>query len=138
MTQLQKDIKLVQKCLHKKLLWSKVSQKPVTSVSEQFIALPLALCDNEGLPLKGQKSFAKKVSDRVGVRIYRASEFIPCIFGVFKNKIERGERIKQQNNQFTQGYNILHRLQLHHLTLTFIIHNNYLYEYYYLYTYIHI
>ena len=21
---------------------------------------------------------------------YRASEFIPCIFGVFKNKIERG------------------------------------------------
>ena len=55
MTHLQKDIKLVQKCLHKKLLWSKVSQKPVTSVSEQFIAFPLALCDNEGLPLKVKK-----------------------------------------------------------------------------------
>ena len=42
MTQLQKDIKLVQKCLHQKLLWSKVSQRPVVSVTEQFIALPLA------------------------------------------------------------------------------------------------
>lgn len=32
-------------------------QKPITSVSDQYIALPLALC---GLPLKGQKSFAKR------------------------------------------------------------------------------
>ena len=64
MTQLQKDIKLVQKCLHKKLLWSKVSQKPVTSVSEQFITLPLAPCDNEGLPLKGQKSFATTIFEK--------------------------------------------------------------------------
>ena len=64
MTQLQKDIKLVQKCLHKKLLWSKVSQKPVTSVSEQFIPLPLALCNNEGLSLKGQKSFASTIFEK--------------------------------------------------------------------------
>ena len=64
MTQLQKDIKLVQKCLHKKLLWSKASQKPVTSVSEQFIPLPLALCNNEGLPLKGQKSFATTIFEK--------------------------------------------------------------------------
>ena len=28
--------------------------------------------------------------------------------------------------QFTQGYNILHRLQVHHLTLTVIIHNKYI------------
>ena len=62
--QLQKDLNLVQKCLHRKLLRSKVSQKPVTSVSEQFIALPLALCDNEGLPLKGQKSFATKIFEK--------------------------------------------------------------------------
>ena len=56
---------------------------------------------------------------------YRASEIIPCIFGVFKKKIERkgGSDKKQQTYQFTQGYNILHRLQVHHLTLTFIIHN---------------
>ena len=65
----------------------------------------------------------------------RASSFL--VFLEFsKNKRESVERTKQQTNQFTQGYNILHRLQLHHLTLTFIIHNKYLYEYYYLYTYI--
>ena len=59
-------------------------------------------------------------------------------FGVFKNKIEsRGtEQQQQQTYQFTQGYSILHRLQLsHHLTLTFIIHNKYI-STLYLYTYI--
>ncbi len=64
LTQLQKDIKLVQTCLHKKLLWSKVSQSPVKSVSEQFIPLPLALCDNDSIPLKGQKSFTTKVFEK--------------------------------------------------------------------------
>ena len=49
----------------------------------------------------------------------RASSFL-VFFEVLKNKT------KQQTNQFTQGYNILHRLQLYHLTLTFIIHNKYL------------
>ena len=29
-------------------------------------------------------------------------------------------------DQFTQGYNILHKLQVHHLILTFIIHNKYI------------
>ena len=42
-----------------------------------------------------------------------------------KQNREEGEtEQKQQIYQFTQGYNILHRLQVHHLTLTFIIHNN--------------
>ena len=36
--------------------------------------------------------------------------------------IKRLETEQQQTYQFTQGYNILHRLQVHHLTLTFIIH----------------
>ena len=52
------------------------------------------------------------------------------IFGVFKNKIERwggggggGTEQQQQTYQFTQGSNILHRLQVHHLSLIFIIHN---------------
>ena len=60
---------------------------------------------------------------------YWASELIPCIFGVSKNKIKRrggGGTEQQQTYQFTQGYNILHRLQVHHLTLTFIIHNKYI------------
>ena len=50
---------------------------------------------------------------------------------------EEGETEQQQQTyQFTQGYNILHRIQVHHLTLTFIIHNKYIstlhiYKYYY-------
>ena len=34
---------------------------------------------------------------------------------------------QQQTYQFTQGYNIFHRLQVHHLTLTIVIHK---YEHY--------
>ena len=44
----------------------------------------------------------------------RASSFL-----VF---LEFSKTKKRQTNQFTQGNNIIHRLQLHHLTLTFIIH----------------
>ena len=72
------------------------------------------------------------------------SEIFPCIFGVFKNKIERwgggggggGGTEQQQQTYMYQGYNILHRLQVHHLTLIFIIHNKYI-STRYLYTYIH-
>ena len=43
-----------------------------------------------------------------------------------KQNGEEGEtEYKQQAYQFTQGYNILHRLQVHHPILTFIIHNKY-------------
>lgn len=57
LTQLQKDIKLVQTCMHKKLLWSKISKQPVSSVADQYIPLPLAISDNTGQPQKGQKSY---------------------------------------------------------------------------------
>ena len=57
MSQLQKDIKLVQICMHKKLLWSKISKQPVPSVADQYISLPLAISDHNGLPRKGQKSY---------------------------------------------------------------------------------
>ena len=45
-----------------------------------------------------------------------------------KQKIEEGETEKNKNSLLisTQGYNILHRLQVHHLTLTFIIRNKYI------------
>ena len=56
-----------------------------------------------------------------------------------RKEVEEWETVQQQTYQFTQGYNILHRLQVHHLTLTFIIHNKYLltlYLYAYISTYI--
>ena len=51
--------------------------------------------------------------------------------------IERRRRKTEQQQQFTKGCNSLHRLQVYHLTLTFIIHNKYT-STLYLYTYMHI
>ena len=70
----------------------------------------------------------------------RAHELIPCIFEFSKTKQrEEGTEQQQQTYQFTQGYNILHRLKVHHRTLTFIIHNKYspinIYQHYYRHTY---
>ena len=47
-------------------------------------------------------------------------------FPLHVNRKEEGETEQEQTYQFTQGYNILHILRVHHLTLTFIIHNKYI------------
>ena len=65
----------------------------------------------------------------------RESSFL--VFLEFSKSKQWGGGTEQQTYQFTQGYNILHRLQVHHLTLIFIIHNKYI-STLYLYTYIHI
>ena len=46
-------------------------------------------------------------------------------FGMYINRKEEeeGETEELQSYQFTQGYITLYRLQVHHLTLTFIVHN---------------
>ena len=70
----------------------------------------------------------------------RASSFLEFLFVCMyvNRKEEEGETEQQlQSYQFTQGYVTLHRLQVHHLTLTFIIHNQYIMSTLYLYTYIH-
>ena len=69
----------------------------------------------------------------------RASSFL--VFLEFSKTKQRGGGTEQQQQtyQFT-GYNILHRLQVYHLTLIFIIYNNYistLYLYTYIHTYVH-
>ena len=66
----------------------------------------------------------------------RASSFL--VFMEFSKTKQRGGGTEQQQQiyQFTQGYNILHRLQVHHVTLIFIIHNKYI-STLYLYTYIY-
>ena len=62
----------------------------------------------------------------------RASSFLVVFIHVNRKEEEEGE-----TEQFTKGCNILHRLQVYHLTLTFIIHNKYT-STLYLYTYMHI
>ena len=54
----------------------------------------------------------------------RASSYlvVVCMY-VNRKEEEEGETEQQlQSYQFTQGYITLHRLQVHHLTLNFIIH----------------
>ena len=62
----------------------------------------------------------------------RARSFL--VVHVNRKEEEEGETEQQQ---FTKGCNILHRLQVYHLTLTFIIHNKYT-STLHLYTYMHI
>ena len=67
----------------------------------------------------------------------RASSFLVGVFiHVYRKEEEVGKTEQQQTYQFTKGCNILHRLHVHHLTLTFIIHNQYIMSTLYLYTYI--
>ena len=59
------------------------------------------------------------------------------VFLVFSKTNQRGEGTEQQQQtyHFTQGYSILHRLQVHHLTLTFIITINIYQHYIYIHAY---
>ena len=59
-SQLERDRRLVQKCLHKKMKWSKQTGQPVDKIAEQYIPIPLALADSNGYPIKGQKSNTTK------------------------------------------------------------------------------
>ena len=49
--------------MKKKMKYSQRTGKPVEQPGEQLIELPLALCDNSGNPLKGQKSYATHFLD---------------------------------------------------------------------------
>lgn len=50
----------MQKCLHKKLIWSKITGEPINKIGEQYVPIPLAIAENSGVPTKGQKSNATK------------------------------------------------------------------------------
>ena len=50
-------VKLVTKCLHRRLKWHQKTGQPIRTLAEQY---PLAISDNKGNPIKGQKSNATK------------------------------------------------------------------------------
>ena len=58
--QLEKDKKIVTKCLHRRLKWHQKTGQPIQKLAEQYIPYPLAISDNKGNPIKGQKSNATK------------------------------------------------------------------------------
>ena len=55
-----KDQKTVISCLRKKIAFSKMNNKPISDL-DQFLQLPRAICDADGIPEKGQKSSALSV-----------------------------------------------------------------------------
>ena len=57
-TQLEKDKKLIITAMKKKMQFSQRTGRPIDGPGEQLIELPLALCDNTGNPIKGQKSYS--------------------------------------------------------------------------------
>ena len=59
-TQLEKDRRLVITAMKKKMKFSQRTGKPIDRPGEQLIELPLALCDNTGNPIKGQKSYTTR------------------------------------------------------------------------------
>ena len=60
MTQLEKDKKLVLSAMKKKMQFSRRTGRPIDKPGEQLIELPLAISDNAGNPLKGQKSYTSR------------------------------------------------------------------------------
>ncbi len=59
-SQLEKDKKLVLGAIKRKMQFSKRTGKPIDRPGEQLLQLPLSICDNDGNPLKGQKSYTTK------------------------------------------------------------------------------
>ena len=59
-TQLEKDKKLILSAMKKKFQFSRRIGEPIDKPGEQLIELPLAISDNTGSPLKGQKSYTSK------------------------------------------------------------------------------
>ena len=60
LTQAEKDKRLVISAMMKKMQYSKKTGKPIEKPGEQLLEFPLAICDHNGDPLKGTKSYATK------------------------------------------------------------------------------
>lgn len=60
-SQLERDRRLVQKCLYQRMKWLKQTGNPVDRLSEQYnIPLPLAIAKTDGCPHKGWKTTLPK------------------------------------------------------------------------------
>ena len=59
-TQLEKDRKLIMAAMKRKIQFSHRIGTPIDKPGEQLIELPLAISDNVGNPMKGQKSYTTK------------------------------------------------------------------------------
>ena len=63
-TQLEKDKKLIISAMKRKMQFSRRTGRPVDRPGEQLVEIPLAIADNNGNPLKGQKSYTTYLESR--------------------------------------------------------------------------
>ena len=59
-SQLERDRRLILSAMKNKMQFSKRTGRPIDKPGEQLIELPLAISDNDGNPIKGQKSYTTK------------------------------------------------------------------------------
>ena len=60
LSQAEKDKKLILAAMKRKIQFSKRTGKPIETTGEQLVEYPLAIADNTGHPLKGQKSYTTR------------------------------------------------------------------------------
>lgn len=60
LSQVERDKKLILAAMKKKIQFSKKTGKPIETTGEQLVEYPLAIADNIGQPLKGQKSYTTR------------------------------------------------------------------------------
>jgi hypothetical protein len=56
----EKDRQLILSAMKKKIQFSKKTGRPIDTLEDQLIEMPLAICSHDGFPLKGQKSNTSK------------------------------------------------------------------------------
>ena len=74
LTQAEKDRRLLVSAMKKKIEHSQKTGKPIEQPGEQLLDKPMSLCDSEGNPLKGQKSYTTKYLEK------RYQNAIPQVF----------------------------------------------------------
>ena len=56
-SQLEKDKRLVLTAIRRKIQFANKTGRHIVRSGEQLLQYPLSICDNDGNPLKGQKSY---------------------------------------------------------------------------------
>ena len=74
LSQVERDRQLILSAMRKKMLFSKRTGTPIETPGEQLLELPMAICDHNGNPNKGQKSYTTRCLET------RYNKSVPSVF----------------------------------------------------------